>query len=320
MIDRRTFVGAAAAAAAAPAVSAAPGPSAIRVLREDWADPARGRVLPMLLRLPSDQGPAPVVVLSHGLGGSREGLPYLGEALAAAGYAAVHVQHPGTDSSVWQGGGDPRSGMLAAAMDPGRALARLQDVAFVLDELARRNRSGPLAGRFDLSRAAIAGHSYGAWTVTHMLGERLPLPAPLTLPDPRLRAGIAMSPIPPLGLPPEAAYAPLRLPVLYVTGTADSGWGVSDWRQRTLGYQHGTGPAVLAVLDGAAHAAFAGEAVAGGYWNQPTYQGRTARLAVEFLDAALLGDAAARDALLAGTGLSRGDRIEARGLDRLPVG
>lgn len=300
-------------------------PAAVTTVRDDWADPARGRVLPVLLRLPAaEAGPAPIVVVSHGLGGSREGLAYLGEALAQAGYAAIHVQHPGTDSSIWQGASDPRAGMLAAVMDPGRALARLQDVAFVLDELARRNAAaatGPLAGRFDLSRSAVAGHSYGAWTVLHALGERLPVPAAgLVLPDPRLRAGVALSPVPPIGLSPEAAYLPVRTPVLHVTGTADSGWGVSDWRQRTLGYRYSSGPAALAVLDGAAHASFAGEAVAGGYWNQPTYQARTARLAVAFLDAALLGDAAARDALLAGAGLSRGDRIEARGLERLPVG
>ena len=273
----------------------------------------------MLVRLPaggSGGAPAPVVVVSHGLGGTRDGLAYLGEALAQAGYVAVHVQHPGTDSSLWQGGGDARLAMMAAAMDPARALDRLQDSVFVLDELGRRNTADPdLAGRLDLSRMAMAGHSYGAWTVLHLLGERLPVAGvTVRLPDPRLQAGVALSPIPPIGMPAADAYAPVQKPLLYVTGTRDQGWGVASWRERTQGYANTSGPAALAVLDGAAHASFAGEAVAGDYWNQPTYQTRTARISVLFLDAVLKHDAGAAARLAGRTGLAPADHLDLRGL------
>lgn len=306
MLNRRTLLAAAALTAAASPAIAAP-------LREDWHDAARARTVPVLVRLPDASGPAPVVIVSHGLGGSREGLAYLGEALAAAGYVAVHLQHAGSDSAIWQGAADVRAAMSQAVMNPRAALDRLYDVAFALDELARHPR---LAGSVDLARAAVAGHSFGAWTVSHMLGQRLPLagfgPA---LPDPRLLAGVAFSPIPPIGIAPEAAYAGVAAPMLHVTGTEDRGAQAPDWRARTAGFRLSPAPGVLAVLAGANHAAFAGEPAAGAYWNNPAYHARAARLAVLFLDAVLQGSAASQAALLSGQGLAPGDRIEAKGFE-----
>jgi dienelactone hydrolase len=170
-------------------------------LLQDWHDPERGRTIPVRIRLPAASAPAPVVIISHGLGGSRDGLAYLGIGLADAGFIAVHAQHHGTDTAVWRGAESIPLAMAAAVLDVRNALDRLKDVAFALDTLP-----GALHGRVDMTHAAIAGHSYGAWTVTHMLGERLPMGNwGLALPDQRLKAGIAISPIPPLGLPPSIA-------------------------------------------------------------------------------------------------------------------
>jgi dienelactone hydrolase len=305
MLQRRTLLGAAGASAVLPTQT-----EPIRTT--EWRDPARERVIPVLIRTPVATGPAPVVLLSHGLGGSREGLAYLGRALAEAGYVAVHLQHKGSDSGIWRGQSDARQGMAAALLDPGAALARLQDVRFALDFLLRGGEGGL---SIDPGRVAIAGHSYGAWTASHMVGERLPLGGfGLRLPDPRLRAGIMLSPIPPIGVPAEFAYRDIVVPSLHVTGTRDYGYGVSDWRARTLGFRNSNAPAFLAVLEGAAHAAFAGEEEIGGHWNDPTYQGRTAQLAVLFLDAVLRESAPAKTALLAGAGLARGDLFESKGL------
>jgi predicted dienelactone hydrolase len=65
-------------------------------------DDARQRDIPMSVYLPSQPAPAAVVLFSHGLGGSREGRAYLGWHWAARGYGVVYLQHPGTDTSVWQ--------------------------------------------------------------------------------------------------------------------------------------------------------------------------------------------------------------------------
>ncbi len=302
-------------AAAAQAASS----QAVAPQRAIWRDTARKRDVPVLIRRPAGSGPAPLVLLSHGLGGSREGLAYLGEALAGAGYVAVHLQHKGSDAAIWQGGADVRASMGAAVTDIGAALARLQDVVFALDTV-QADGEPLLQGRIDQDRIAIAGHSYGAWTVSHMLGERLPLGGfGLNLPDPRLRAGIALSPIPPLpipviGVPAAVAYRGIAAPILHVTGTRDSGMGVPNWQARTVGYHTATSPGLLAVLDGAVHASFAGEAEVGGYWNDPTYQPRVARLSCWFLDAVLRRDASARTALLHGDGLAPRDVIESKGL------
>lgn len=296
-----------ATAAAAPAQAAAP-------IRAVWTDRARNRAVPVLIRLPRQAGPAPLVLLSHGLGGSREGLAYLGAALAEAGYVAVHLQHKGSDAGIWQGAPDARAGFGAALTDVGAAVARLGDVGFALDHIEGRAEPS-LAGRVDMDRAAIAGHSYGAWTVTHALGERLPLGGfGLRLPERRLKAGVALSPVPPLGVPANLAFGGIIAPILHVTGTRDTGLGAPDWQARTVGYRNASAPGMLAVLDGAAHASFAGEAEVGGHWNDPTYQPRTARLSRLFLDAVLRGDGAARTALLRGDGLGPRDVLESKGL------
>lgn len=323
MIDRRSLLGAAAVLSAldnaSAAVAAVPPPPS----RTAWRDPTRGRVIPVLIRCPaapaSDAGPLPLVVLSHGLGGTREGLAYLGEALAEAGYAAIHLQHPGSDAAIWQGAPDMRSAMGSAAMSPGAALARLGDVVFALDHVLA-GREPLLRGLIDPGRIAAAGHSYGAWTVSHVLGERLPLGRwGLDLPDPRLRAGIELSPIPPLpipvfGVPAAVAFTGISAPILHVTGTLDSGMGAPDWRARTVGFRTAASPGLLTVLDGATHASFAGEAEIGGRWNDRTYQPRVARLCRLFLDAMLREDQAARGMLLRGAGLGARDTLESKGL------
>ena len=64
----------------------------------DWNDTARHRNVPAKLYLPVGQtkpGALPLVVFSHGIGGSRDGYSYLGSYLAANGYASLHVQHVG---------------------------------------------------------------------------------------------------------------------------------------------------------------------------------------------------------------------------------
>src|SRR5689334_10887401 len=65
-------------------------------------DEKRKRELPVLVYLPAAKSPAPVVLFSHGLGGSRAGPAYLGKHWASRGYVAVFLQHPGSDESVWK--------------------------------------------------------------------------------------------------------------------------------------------------------------------------------------------------------------------------
>ncbi len=307
-------------ALALPALLLSRAAGAATITRQDWEDAARQRSLPVLLRLPQapegSQGPLPLVIISHGLGGSREGLAYLGEGLSQGGIAALHVQHPGTDDSLWRGNANRQASFAAAASDAGRALDRLRDIVFLLDSIPRRPE---LAGRVDARRTGIAGHSYGAWLVQHMLGQRLPGgDRGLTLPEPRLSAGIALSPMPPEGLPPRLAFARVVAPMLSITGSEDHSWiGGVRAEARRVPFDSITAPGALAVLQGAGHASFAGEPGIGGRWEEDSYHNRAAGLALAFLRALWLGDAAARAFLRDGAPglLAAGDRLERKGLD-----
>ena len=77
-------------------------PPGVRTLDITVKDEGRNREIPIRVYLPARTSPQPVLLFSHGLGGSREGYAYLGKHWAAQGYVAVFLQHPGSDSSVWR--------------------------------------------------------------------------------------------------------------------------------------------------------------------------------------------------------------------------
>src|SRR5450432_1692671 len=56
-------------------------------VRLQWNDPSRNREVPVKIYFPTEgNGPFPVVIFSHGLGGTREGYEYLARQWAANGY------------------------------------------------------------------------------------------------------------------------------------------------------------------------------------------------------------------------------------------
>src|ERR1700722_18408724 len=72
-------------------------------VRHEWRDAKRERTVPVKIYFPkTGEGPFPVIIFSHGLGGSREGYEYLGRYWASHGYVSVHLQHAGSDSAVWR--------------------------------------------------------------------------------------------------------------------------------------------------------------------------------------------------------------------------
>ena len=74
----------------------APGPFAVETVRYDWHDAKRDRDVPVKIYYPkSGEGPFPVIVFSHGLGGSREGYAYLGDHWASHGYVSGHISGQG---------------------------------------------------------------------------------------------------------------------------------------------------------------------------------------------------------------------------------
>ena len=96
----------------------------------------------------------------------------LTEDLASHGYVVVAIDHP-HDAAIVQFP-DGHVVIPSSQMDITRALeVRVADTVFLLNELARLTRSGAFAGRLDLSRVGMFGHSLGgAAAASTMLVDR----------------------------------------------------------------------------------------------------------------------------------------------------
>jgi dienelactone hydrolase len=159
-------------------------------------DAKRDRDIPVRVYLPKSTQPTPAVLFSHGLGGSRNGNEFLGQQWAARGYAAVFMQHPGSDDSVWKDETQTnRMSALKEAASRENFFLRAADVAAVIDQLEVWNAENkpPLGGRMDLRKVGMSGHSFGALTTEAVSGESFPIIGN-RLTDSRIKAAIAFSP------------------------------------------------------------------------------------------------------------------------------
>ena len=303
-------------ASAAMALPSALWATGSQVADETWRDSARERDLPIRLRWPTQAGPWPVILYSHGLGGSREGGDVFGKAWAAAGFVVVHLQHPGSDAAVLRGN-------LRAAATAEQLLARVADVGFAIDEVQRRlalaqGRWAQVAA----DRIGLAGHSFGAQTVQAAAGQRYPVAAMLA--EPRLKAFVALSPSSSrLRLSVQEQFGAITRPFLGITGSHDGdplgSYATGESRAAVF---EGLPPGNKALLwlDGADHMTFAGNAErpirgqgvfarsAQAAAREAEHHGLVAGITRQWWQAHLQGDAVARAALQAPQGLGAGDR------------
>jgi predicted dienelactone hydrolase len=269
------------------------------VLDLSFNDAARQRELPLRAYLPASTSQAPVVIFSHGLGGSRNGSAYLGQHWAGRGYVAIFMQHPGSDTSVWQ---DLPSSKRMQAMREAAGLKnfmlRVKDVPALLDQLERWNHTGshPLAGRLDLARIGMSGHSFGAVTAQAVSGEVF-LGGRYVTTDPRIKAAILFSPSSPRRGDAGKAFGKVAIPWLLITGTRDVATiGNADVKSRlTVFPALPPGGKYELVLDGAEHSAFTDRALPGESGNRnPNHHRAILAISTAFWDAWLKQDGAAR--------------------------
>jgi predicted dienelactone hydrolase len=195
----------------------------------DWHDTKRGRDVPAKIYFPKDgAGPFPVVLFSHGLGGSREYYEYLARHWAGCGYVSVHITHLGSDDSVWKDlpPAQRAKSLQKAASSLSNALNRPPDGQFALDQIEKLNadQTSPLKGRLDLKAMAIAGHSFGGYTTLALAGQTLMLPLRRSkrYDEPRLKAAIQMSaPAPANRRDMDKSFSTITIPVMHMTGTKD---------------------------------------------------------------------------------------------------
>ena len=130
----------------------------------------RGRSIPVDIYLPELQSsPAPVVVISHGLGGDRTTFAYLAEHLASYGFGVLVLEHPGSNAQQLQA---LINGRASGAAGPTEFLDRPLDISFVLDELERGSNSS-LQRRLNLKQVGVLGQSFGGYTALALGGAIL---------------------------------------------------------------------------------------------------------------------------------------------------
>ncbi|MBI3880411.1 MAG: hypothetical protein HY301_10165 [Verrucomicrobia bacterium] len=213
------------ARAADPGAYAPPVPAKeVSASKFDWHDAKRNRDVFVKIYAPQNGiGPFPVIIFSHGLGGSREGYEYLGRHWAGCGYVSVHLQHVGSDDAVWRDAAPAERAkvMQKSGANLANSINRPLDVQFALDQLERLNGDAgfPLHGRLDLKRVGMSGHSFGGYTTLAVAGQTF---AMSKLAEPRVKAAIQMSaPAFKLRTDLDKAYGSITIPVMHMTGTKD---------------------------------------------------------------------------------------------------
>lgn len=262
-------------------------------------DLQRTRQIPLRVYLPADEAPAPVVLWSHGLGGSCENSPYLGQHWSARGYVVVMMQHAGSDEAVWKDS-KPREryATLQKAASGKNLQLRAEDVKAVLDQLTTWNgeQDHLLRARLDLEHVGMCGHSFGAVTTQAVSGQILPLfGAKWT--DPRIDAALPMSPSKPRAGDVGKAFGAVKIPWLLMTGTEDTAL-IADLEVADRLVVFPALPSTIdryeLVLDGAQHSVFGERALPGEREPKEAHHRTILALSTAFWDSHLRGDPAAK--------------------------
>jgi dienelactone hydrolase len=264
----------------------------------DWFDSRRQRRVPARLYLPKTgvgAGGLPLVVFSHGIGGSKDGYSYLGRYFAAHGFASLHVQHVGSDRQIWYGNPLTLTSRLSAAAQESEALQRVKDLRYALDEVLVT----PQGALLDTRRIVAAGHSYGANTTMLIAGAKiLKQEGNLSLRDHRISAAILISAPPFYGMgDPEKILSGIDIPTLHITATSDVIQipGYESGLQDRIDIFEATGrnlttSKVLVVFKGGSHSIFTDRSLTGGPTLNPKVKIATRQLVLAFLSEVLAGN------------------------------
>jgi predicted dienelactone hydrolase len=217
-------------ATASDGYNLAPGPHSVREVSDlVLHDANRNKDLHVRVFFPAEPGKYPVIVFSHGAGGSQTCCDSLTRHWASYGYVTLQPTHD--DSALLRrNGGEEDVRFMQAVRDalkkPALWQSRPEDISFVIDSFtALQNRIPDLQGKIDADRIGVAGHSMGSYTAEAIGGARIDLPGHpgTTFLDPRVKAVLCLSPQGPgpFGLT-EHSFDRFALPYLGITGSLDS--------------------------------------------------------------------------------------------------
>lgn len=253
------------------------------------------REVPLKIYLPvgkkNSSKKAPVILLSHGLGGSREVGAYLGSHWAGRGFIVVAMQHVGSDDSVWK---DlplaQRFRAIKKAASKETFLDRMDDVPATIDQLEKWaiDRKSPLYLKMDLTKIGMAGHSYGAITTQGLCGQVFGAMGPRFV-DKRIDAGLPLSPSKPKLGSSEKAFSNIKIPMMLMTGTEDNSviGGTTPESRREVFPALPAGSKYELVLKDAKHMAFSDHTMTGKEHRNPNHHKVIKALSAAFWDAYL---------------------------------
>jgi predicted dienelactone hydrolase len=186
---------------------------------------------------PVRKGRFPLVIFSHGNGGSRNQNTFWCDYLASHGYIIVSPDHTG--NARWTII-DGKPVVFQASERSNSAKDRPIDLSFLLDQMIRWDKGADkrFAGRIDTGRVAVTGMSFGSYTA-HWASDA----------DPRFKAVIAMS-----GAPPS--HTNLTVPSLRMLGTEDRTIGAPGNAAIRDNHAKHTGPSYLLELKNGGHYSF----------------------------------------------------------------
>ncbi|WP_293350602.1 MULTISPECIES: alpha/beta hydrolase [unclassified Microcoleus] len=210
--------------------------------------PNRDRTFDIDIYLPlKSPQPAPVVVISHGLGSDRISYEYLAKHLASYGFAVAVPEHPGSNAQQIQ---DLVTGRASEVAEPAEFVNRPLDIKELLDYLTKLSTSNPVyRGQLDLQRVGVIGQSFGGYTALTLAGAEINFAQldkdcklenetwnlslllqcrarslernQYNFSDPRIKAAIAINPIA-SSILGETNLSKIQIPIMVIAGTADT--------------------------------------------------------------------------------------------------
>ena len=203
-------------------------------------DQKRDRQLPLKIYYPQATGLFPVIIFSHGAGGSKEAFTSLSTFLASCGYICIHPTHYGNNVNILRESGIQE--VKKYVYDPQVWQVRPLDIAFIIDSFDQLHQQIPvLKGQMDSSRLGISGHSFGAYVTMLLAGATVDTPwqQNVSYGEARATAFLAISPqgTGQFGLNPRS-WQGIKSPVLTISGSKDQGWEKQPpaWRLEAFRY------------------------------------------------------------------------------------
>lgn len=230
--------------------------------------------------LPQTTTPAPVIVISHGLGSDRTSFEYLAAHLATYGFAVAVPDHPGSNAEQVR---SLLAGRSYKEEQPNEFINRPLDVKYLLDELQRLDASNP-SFQLNMQQVGVIGQSFGGYTALALAGatlnfdqlqkdcedlddswnaslllqcQVLQLPrTQYTLSDSRVKAAIAINPLTSSVF--GDSLSKIQVPVMIVSGGGDT--VAPALSEQILPFTWlATAEKYLAVIEGGTHFSTIGE-------------------------------------------------------------